>query len=586
MKFLDPHEKQLEYSTRDLVRDFWRYGKKYKLGLIFGTILRALGDAASLYRPFAFTLLVNELIRQGDNMVLHIILILVSWLIAATLRYSLVYYAKKIVFYIGLLIMADSQKHMLSIVFAKDSAWHEKESSGAKIKRIDKGSAAYNDVLRAWINVYISLIINFIAVPFIFFKLDYKVSILAVVFIVSYFIISKKLQKPGVLAHHHYQIEDEKVNGLFVESIGNIRTVRLLGLAEEIKKRVNSLLLTMLVWGKERIMRFQFRGHFNAWYGDLWRIIILSFVSYGIMQGHYEVGFIILFSTYFTEILTSVQELADISQDVAVYEQSIARMHHLIGRDIPEETGKELFPTNWQTLEVKNLSFAYDGQIALKNVSFTVKKGERVGVVGLSGAGKSTLFKLLLNERGDYEGTISIGGVDIRTIKQKEYYRHVSVVPQDTEVFNLTLKDNIAMVSENKSEARLNTALDVSHVREFLSKLPQGIESLIGERGVKLSGGERQRLGIARAIYKDPSILLLDEATSHLDLESEEKIKDSLHQFFQNVTALVIAHRLTTIREMDKIIVIEKGKIIEEGSFTELVKKKGRFYELWQKQKF
>ena len=132
----------------------------------------------------------------------------------------------------------------------------------------------------------------------------------------------------------------------------------------------------------------------------------------------------------------------------------------------------------------------------------------------------------------------------------------------------------------------LEKALTVSHVKDFLDKLPEGVDTLIGEKGVKLSGGERQRLGIARAIFKQPQILLLDEATSHLDLESEEKIKDSLHLFFENITALVIAHRLTTIREMDKIIVIEKGVILEQGSFDELYKKKGRFYELWEKQKF
>lgn len=586
MKFLDPNEKQLEYSSFDLSKDLWRYGKQYRWGLIVGTILRVLGDLASLYRPVAFALLVNELTHPSDKTVLHISLIILSWFVATGLRYSLLYYAKKLIYYIGLLVKADSEKHMLAILFSKDSSWHEKESSGVKIKRIDKGTAGYNDVLRAWVNFYVSIIINFIAIPFIFFKLDRVTAIFAVVYLVSYFFLSRKLQKPGVFAHHNYQIEDEKLGGLVTEAIGNIRTVRLLGLGEEIKKRVVVLYENVLSWGKRRIMGFQFRGHFCAIYTEFWRMIILGFVAFGIINGHYEIGFIVLFHNYFTEIATAIQELADVSQDMVVAEQSIARMHHLIGREVPPEKADAVFPKEWDILEVKNLSFAYDGQIALKNVSFTVKKGERVGVVGLSGAGKSTLFKLLLNERGDYEGTISIGGVDIRTIKQKEYYRHVSVVPQDTEVFNLTLKDNIAMVSEKKSEARLQTALDVSHVREFLAKLPQGIDSLIGERGVKLSGGERQRLGIARAIYKDPSILLLDEATSHLDLESEEKIKDSLHQFFQNVTALVIAHRLTTIREMDKIIVIEKGKIIEEGSFNELIKKKGRFHELWEKQKF
>lgn len=586
MKFLDPKEKPLKYSTGDLLKDLYRYGKPYRRGLVVGTILRVIGDLASLYRPVAFALLINELMHPTDKVALHVSLIIVSWFTATAIRYTFLYQAKKIIYYIGLLLMVDSEKHMLAVLFAKDSAWHEQESSGVKIKRIDKGSLAYNDVLRAWVNIYVSIIINFIAIPFIFYKLNPITAICIVVYMVSYFVISRKLQKRGVFAHHNYQIEDEKVSGLVTEAIGNIRTVRLLGLGDEIRKRVAVLFGTVLIWGKRRLMGFQFRGHFCATYTEFWRLLILVFVAFGILHGHYEIGFIVLFHNYFSEIATAIQELADVSQDMVVAEQSIARMHHMIGREVPKDSGTANFPTDWQTLEVKNLSFAYGDQAALSNLSFTIKKGDRVGIVGLSGAGKSTLFKLLLNERGDYDGTISVGGVDIRTIKQKEYYSHVSVVPQDTEVFNLTLKDNIAMVSEKKSKELLDTALDVSHVREFLPKLPEGIDSLIGERGVKLSGGERQRLGIARAIYKDPSILLLDEATSHLDLESEEKIKDSLHQFFQNVTALVIAHRLTTIREMDKIIVIEKGKILEQGSFDELMAKEGRFHELWQKQKF
>jgi ATP-binding cassette subfamily B protein len=127
-------------------------------------------------------------------------------------------------------------------------------------------------------------------------------------------------------------------------------------------------------------------------------------------------------------------------------------------------------------------------------------------------------------------------------------------------------------------------ALDVAHVNDFLHKLPHGVESLIGEKGVKLSGGERQRVGIARAIYRNPELLFMDEATSHLDVESETKIRQALHEFFKSVTAIVIAHRLSTLKEMDRVLVLEKGRIIEEGTFEELIKKKGRFHALWEKQ--
>ena len=149
------------------------------------------------------------------------------------------------------------------------------------------------------------------------------------------------------------------------------------------------------------------------------------------------------------------------------------------------------------------------------------------------------------------------------------------------------MRDNITITnySQKDNQQLLKQALDVAHIKEVVNRLPQGLDTIIGEKGVKLSGGERQRLGIARAIFKNPKLLLLDEATSHLDLESEEKIKDSLHKFFENVTAIVIAHRLTTIREMDKILVVEDGKLIESGSFEDLIVKRGRFFELWEKQK-
>jgi ABC-type multidrug transport system fused ATPase/permease subunit len=159
---------------------------------------------------------------------------------------------------------------------------------------------------------------------------------------------------------------------------------------------------------------------------------------------------------------------------------------------------------------------------------------------------------------------------------------------QDTEVFNFRLRDNITLanIKDANDEKRLQQAIEVAHVTDFLGKMPQGLDTEIGEKGIRLSGGEKQRVGIARAVFKQPDLLFLDEATSHLDLESEEKIRDSLHCFFQSVTAVVIAHRLSTIKEMDRIIVLEEGRIIEEGPFEELYAKKGRFHELWEKQKF
>jgi ABC-type multidrug transport system fused ATPase/permease subunit len=253
--------------------------------------------------------------------------------------------------------------------------------------------------------------------------------------------------------------------------------------------------------------------------------------------------------------------------------------------NIENETGKHAFPKKWQHLTLKNLSFSYDEKPVLQNISLTIQRGEKIGIVGLSGAGKSTLFKLLMKEHEGYTGDIHFDEVPLRNIEKSSYLQSMAAVLQETEVFNFTLEENITIARAGKNRDRLTKALQVSHVIDFLEKLPSGLKTLIGEKGFRLSGGERQRVGLARAIYKQPQLLLLDEATSHLDLESEKKIQESLHEFFQTVTAIVIAHRLTTIKEMDRIVVIEDGKIVESGSFSTLFKSKGRFYELWEQQK-
>lgn len=340
---------------------------------------------------------------------------------------------------------------------------------------------------------------------------------------------------------------------------------------------------------KRRIFWFQAGNSLRNFYAQLFRIGVMIFIVWGVLRGKYEIGFLILFTGYFGTVWQSMSEFTDVSEDFAVAKNSIFRMQTILNTPIviDSEEGKISFPTDWKAIEIKNVSFSYQNKLVLDGISFVVKRGQKVGIVGLSGAGKSTLFKLLLKEHESYTGEILFDGGLLKNISKKDYFNHLAVVLQDTELFNSSLRENITISNqkEEKNQKLLENAITTAHVGDFIPKLPEGIESIIGEKGVKLSGGEKQRVGIARAIFKNPQILLLDEATSHLDIESEEKIKDSLHTFFSNVTAIVIAHRLTTIKEMDEIIVIENGKIIESGNFKKLFKAKGRFFELWEKQK-
>jgi len=236
-------------------------------------------------------------------------------------------------------------------------------------------------------------------------------------------------------------------------------------------------------------------------------------------------------------------------------------------------------------IEFKNVEFKYNNvsKKQLNKFNLIVKPGEKIGIVGESGAGKSTVFKVLLKQYSYQKGEVLINGQEIAGCTKDSVRKQIAVVSQDTLVFNRSLKENITL-GVKYSEKVLKKALKDSHCAEFIKKLPNGLDTQVGERGVKLSGGQRQRIGIARALLKASPIILLDEATSALDSKSENFIQDSIQRLSSNHTMMCIAHRLSTLSFMDRIIVLEKGKVVEEGTHKELLKLKGKYFELWSHQ--
>ena len=229
--------------------------------------------------------------------------------------------------------------------------------------------------------------------------------------------------------------------------------------------------------------------------------------------------------------------------------------------------------------------FHYKGITPLfHNKSVIIGAGQKVGLVGYSGSGKSTFVNLILRPYDVTEGSILIDGQDIRKCTQDSLRKNIAMIPQDPSLFHRTLIDNIRYGCENASDEEVVEAARRAHAHDFIAKLPQGYNSLVGERGVKLSGGQRQRIAIARAILKNAPILILDEATSALDSVVESDIQQSLWELMQGKTTIVIAHRLSTLLHMDRILVFEQGKIVEDGSHTQLLTKNGMYKTLWEAQ--
>lgn len=305
------------------------------------------------------------------------------------------------------------------------------------------------------------------------------------------------------------------------------------------------------------------------------------------LQGKISVGTIVLIQMYISKVGDSLWEFGN---SITKFMKSTADMKEMV--DIFDIIPDIQDPKNPETLKMreghivfKNIHFKYQmGEEVLSDFNLDIAPGERVGIVGHSGAGKSTITKLLLRFNDITSGTITIDGQDIRNVTQDDLRSVISYVPQEPILFHRPIRENINYGKPNATQEEIIEVAKKAHADEFVSKLPQGYDTLVGERGVKLSGGERQRVAIARAMLKDSPILMLDEATSSLDSISEFYIQEAFSELMKGKTTIVIAHRLSTIQKMDRIIVLDKGQIVEEGTHKELLEKNGLYADLWEHQ--
>ncbi len=581
---------EFNYSSFALIRDLFTFAKPFKWRFIWASVIRIASDISWLYSAYALASITTffSTYKTGESLD-EFWRIVVTFGIVIIFHFTAIYFGNMLGYKLAKKTAIQTELLTMRHAFSLDIEWHERENTGNKVKRIGRGAEGVNQLIRMWFNSFIEVGVSIFGVFIVMSHFDKPITLATIAFFAVYLLVSFFFTTRAVKAQKSEHLKEEEVSGLVFESVNNVRSAKVMSMVNPLISRLTIFCNDLVSLAYKRMFWYLSGGVVKNLMGHIFRLGVVAYIGVGIMHGRYDIGFIVLFYSYFSNVLAAISRLADISQTFATHKQSVARMMELLQTkpvtDIEE--GKVMFPKDWKNIEVKNLSFSYGDKKILEDVSFTISRGEKIGIVGLSGAGKSTLFKLLLKERESYTGDILVDGVPLKTISKIDYFKHTAVVLQDTEVFNLTLKDNITISNIDKltDEGLLERALTVAHVNGFAKLLPQGINTLIGEKGVKLSGGEKQRVGLARAIYKEPELLLLDEATSHLDIESEEKIQDSLHHFFKTVTAVVIAHRLSTIKEMDKILMIEDGKIIEHGSFDELHKMRGRFYTLWEKQK-
>lgn len=320
---------------------------------------------------------------------------------------------------------------------------------------------------------------------------------------------------------------------------------------------------------------------------QVFQVLCLGFTGYLAAQGEITVGEVVMYQTYFSSIVAQVSSIITLLPTIAKGLESVDSVGDiLLSHDIEDNDRKRKIKEVHGNITFDDVTFHYPDseEPVLSHFNLSIKEGETIAFVGGSGAGKTTVLNLVIGFIKTTGGRILIDGQDMNELNLKSFRQHIAVVPQTSILFTGTIRDNITYGKDDISEEELQKVIDAANLREFIDSLPDGLDSRITEHGSNLSGGQRQRISIARAFVRDPSILILDEATSALDSISEKQIQTAINNLVKDRTTLIVAHRLSTIRDADKIAVIGHGGLEEFGTYEELMAKKGKFYELKELQ--
>ena len=454
----------------------------------------------------------------------------------------------------------------------------------AKAKRFSKSFETFFDVIGFQVWFSIVGLTGVIVVLFV------EAPVIAAVFLVwsvIYIFITFLFIRKKMVLDQEEASADSLVTGRLSDAILNILNIKIFGSRQREQQNFESVTAS-----EEKKRR-------HAWYfGNMQNLaqailmgalqIAIVFLCIHLWYEHLlSVGTIVLIQAYIVGIFDILWSLG---RSLTKALKALTDMKEIV--DILDMTPDILDSRHPEKLRIKNghivfdsVSFNYtEGSAVFNNLDLSIEPGERIGLVGHSGAGKSTITKLLLRFADVSSGTVLIDGQDIRLVTQNDLRSVMSYVPQESILFHRSIRDNIAYSKPEAIDAEIEEVARKAHAHEFISKLPNGYDTLVGERGIKLSGGERQRIAIARAMLKDAPILLLDEATSSLDSVSESYIQEAFNELMKNKTTLVIAHRLSTIQKMDRILVLENGKIIEAGTHKELIEARGVYADLWEHQ--
>ena len=569
------------------------YLKNYKWLVLLALLLAAINQVFSLLDPLIFKRVVDEYATNPKTFTKEQYIKGIGFLILLSMGAAMVsriaknfqdYFVNVITQKLGAKIYSDGLKHSLELPYQV----FEDQRSGETLGKLQKVRTDVEKLIISFIGILFTSLVGIIFVMVYAIKIHWLIAPVYFAAVPLLGFISSVLSKRIKVIQKKIVGETTALAGSTTESLRNIELVKSLGLADQEINRLNDTTLKILGLELKKVRYIRSISFIQGTFVNLLRSSILFLLLYLIFADNMTLGELFSLQIYSFFIFGPLQELGNIINTYREAEVSLDNFKSILDTPKEQKPANPILLQGINELAFESVSFQHQTakNNAIENIQFSVKKGETIAFVGPSGAGKTSLVKLLVGLYQPQEGQITYNGVSGKEIDLDQLRSQIGFVTQDTQLFSGTIKENLLFVAPNATDEQCMEALQKAACQGLLVRAEKGIDTVIGEGGVKVSGGEKQRLSIARALLRNPSLLVFDEATSALDSLTEEEISRTIRELStqESHITILIAHRLSTIMHADRIYVLEKGQIVESGKHQDLLDEKGLYYAMWRQQ--
>jgi ATP-binding cassette, subfamily B, heavy metal transporter len=571
-----------------VIRIIWPYLMEYRSRVLLALGCLILAKLGNVVGPFILKHIVDNLPSASGQVVAVPIALVLAYGFA---RFSNVLFGELRDTVFGHVTERAMRKIGLEVfrhLHSLDLDFHLNRRTGGLSRDIERGTTGISFLMRFFVfNIVPTFIEIFMVVGILLFNYGWGFALITLVAVIAYVWFSVAATEWRTQFVRDANIADSASNNRAVDSLLNFETVKYFTNEEfEAQRYDYELGKWESARRKNRLSLFSLNGG-QALIIAVAMTAMMWLAAYRVVAGTMTIGDFVLINAFMIQLFLPLNFLGMVYREIKGSMANIEKMLQLlqITPSVNDKPDARSLSLDTGAIVFDNVSFSYrSDRDILSRVSFTIEAGQKVAVVGASGAGKSTLVKLLFRFYDLNEGHITIGGIDISDVRKSSLRRAIGIVPQDTVLFNDSIFENVRYGDPEASDADVANAIRLAHLDAFISQLPEGHQTKVGERGLKLSGGEKQRVAIARTILKRAPILVFDEATSSLDSKSEQAILAALEEVSEGHTSLVIAHRLSTIIDADSIVVLDQGRVVEQGSHEGLLERRGYYAELWHTQ--